>query len=405
MIKVPDPRLRPDVLFLLWAMGHGDDVAVVDSSFLARYPACADLHGSVAHLTDLPVAQAVRAVPSAIQLDTTFITEPVRGISHRDQHPGGEPRIAVQSAVNAAVGFPCPVTEVAPCEFQTQLRNCFAVIVAGAQSPPGAFILRKGLDAAPAGALVRPDRTRPVNRGAVEQRHPASPNRRLLTDRLLVRPWEVTDIAAVYALFSEGQVPELHSLGSPIDDGEAVRALLDRWIADGTSDDPGRGRWAVVSHERATVIGAVSLLPLPTADLDLRVDCCIAPVARGHGYATEACQAIADYAFAGGADEIFAVLRAENRQGAATAHRVGMDWVGRTEKYSGAQLEVYRLRRGDRGLPAWMRSVRPSRDASDPTTGELLGGKDCASNTMKDRSDGGPVVRAAMRRSAPESNG
>ncbi|GEL25680.1 hypothetical protein PSU4_46340 [Pseudonocardia sulfidoxydans NBRC 16205] len=364
MIKVPDPRLRSDVLFLLWAMAHGDDVAVVDSSFFARYTACANLHGSVAQLTDFTVAQVVHAVLSAIQLDTTFITEPVRQIRYRDQHPGAEHRIAVQAAVNAAVGFPCPVTDVAPSEFQAQLKNCFAVIVTGDQCPPGAFILRKGLDVAPADALVRPDRATPVTRSAVDERYPSVPDRRILTDRLLVRPWEVTDVAALFALFSEGQVPELHSGGTPIDDGEAARTLLDRWITDGANNDPGRGRWAVVSQESAAVIGAASLLHLPTADLDVHVDCRIAPVARGRGYAAEACRAIAHYAFAVGTDEIFAVLRAENRQGAATANRVGMDWVGQTEKYGGAQLEVYRLRRGDLGLPAWMRSVRPSLSTS-----------------------------------------
>jgi len=38
---------------------------------------------------------------------------------------------------------------------------------------------------------------------------------------------------------------------------------------------------------------------------------------------------VAHYAFASGADEIFAVVRPRNAQGAATARRVGMEWVGR----------------------------------------------------------------------------
>ena len=54
---------------------------------------------------------------------------------------------------------------------------------------------------------------------------------------------------------------------------------------------------------------------------------------------------MAHYAFASGVDEIFAVVRPRNARGAATARRVGMEWVGETDKYYALTLQVYRLRR------------------------------------------------------------
>ena len=59
----------------------------------------------------------------------------------------------------------------------------------------------------------------------------------------------------------------------------------------------------------------------------------LAPHAWGRGIAAEAGHAVAHHAFASGLDELFAVVRSQNSRGAATAQRVGMEWVGETEKY------------------------------------------------------------------------
>jgi RimJ/RimL family protein N-acetyltransferase len=104
-------------------------------------------------------------------------------------------------------------------------------------------------------------------------------------------------------------------------------------------------------HETGEVVGGVTLLPLPPFEIDLQVGWQIAPKAWGNGFATEAGHAVAHYAFDAGLDEIFAVVRSQNVKGAATARRVGMEWVGVTEKYYDRTLEVYRLRRGDLDLP------------------------------------------------------
>lgn len=77
----------------------------------------------------------------------------------------------------------------------------------------------------------------------------------------------------------------------------------------------------------------------------------VAPNAWGSGFATEAGHAVAHHAFEAGLDEIFAVVRPQNVRGAATARRVGMEWVGVTKKYYDLELHVYRIRRGDLDIP------------------------------------------------------
>jgi hypothetical protein len=41
---------------------------------------------------------------------------------------------------------------------------------------------------------------------------------------------------------------------------------------------------------------------------------------------------------------VFAVVRLGNTRGVATARRVGMEWVGETDKYYGLAMQVYRIR-------------------------------------------------------------
>jgi RimJ/RimL family protein N-acetyltransferase len=71
------------------------------------------------------------------------------------------------------------------------------------------------------------------------------------------------------------------------------------------------------------------------------------PGAWGHGYATEAGRALARWAFSQGTDEILAVVRPANRRALATVRRIGMEWVGETEKYYNLRLQVFRLRAAD----------------------------------------------------------
>ncbi|MCO1659933.1 RbsD/FucU domain-containing protein [Pseudonocardia humida] len=156
MIKSPDPRLPSDVLFLLWAMGHGDEVAVVDPSYFTDADGDEHVAGTVVRMDGVDVAQAMRAVLSGLQLDTTFVAHPVRQIRRGGSRPRHRLRRAVQVEVDEALGFSCPITAVAEPEFRAQVQNCYALIVTGDARRRGAFIVRKGLDVTPDSVLLPP---------------------------------------------------------------------------------------------------------------------------------------------------------------------------------------------------------------------------------------------------------
>lgn len=173
---------------------------------------------------------------------------------------------------------------------------------------------------------------------------------RIHTPRLLLRPWAPDDAAAALAVYGTDEVARWLAPAMERVAGEtAMRALLDGWIAEYASLEPPQGRWAIERRETGEVVGGVVLLPLPPYRGDLEIGWQLAPSAWGEGLAAEAGHAVAHQAFESDAavEELFAVVRPRNARGAATARRVGMDWVGETDKYYDLALQVYRLRKAD----------------------------------------------------------
>jgi [ribosomal protein S5]-alanine N-acetyltransferase len=132
-------------------------------------------------------------------------------------------------------------------------------------------------------------------------------------------------------------------------DAEAMRLLLEGRVAEDARQLTPAGRWAVELREDGQVVGGASLQPLPP-DEEFEIGCALHPQAWGHGYATETGLALARWAFDQGIEQVIALVRPANIRAAATARRIGMEWVGETEKYHGLRLQEYRLRPGD--LPA-----------------------------------------------------
>ena len=56
---------------------------------------------------------------------------------------------------------------------------------------------------------------------------------------------------------------------------------------------------------------------------------------------------MAEWAFDQGIEQVIALVRPANSRAAATVRRIGMEWIGETEKYHGLRLQVFRLRPGD----------------------------------------------------------
>ena len=185
--------------------------------------------------------------------------------------------------------------------------------------------------------------------------------------RLQFAPWTTSDAEAALSIFGDGEVARwLAPAMDRITDLAAMRDLVSGWVADDAVVEPPLGRWKITDLAGGHTVGAVSLLALPPDDVDFEIGVQIARRWWGNGYAGEAGDAIAHYAFDAGADEVFAVARPANHRAAAAARRMGMDWVGQTEKYYNTRLDVFRLRRYDLDLPAV--ATPPEAEQTDEVT-------------------------------------
>ena len=171
----------------------------------------------------------------------------------------------------------------------------------------------------------------------------------ITTPRLRLRAWEQGDAAAALDVYGSQEVSRwLAPAMDRITDLGQMRAVVDRWLASppGLQGRP-NGRWVIEEIASRRAVGSAQILPLPPEGEDLQLGYQLAPWAWGRGFAVEAGHALAHYAFSNGEEEVFAVVRPLNDRGARAARRIGMEWVGETDKYYDMRLQVFRLRKGD----------------------------------------------------------
>jgi RimJ/RimL family protein N-acetyltransferase len=170
---------------------------------------------------------------------------------------------------------------------------------------------------------------------------------RLVTERLVLRPWTADDAGAALTSYGDAEVarwlaPAMDRLG----DEEAMRVVLQQWIAEDERMLTPAGRWAIELRKDGSLIGGATLLPLPPDD-EYEIGWQLRRDAWGHGYATETGRALAERAFEQGLEQVIAVVRSANTRAVATVRRIGMEWTGETEKYHSLRLQEYRLRPAD----------------------------------------------------------
>jgi RimJ/RimL family protein N-acetyltransferase len=169
----------------------------------------------------------------------------------------------------------------------------------------------------------------------------------LLTERLALRPWQADDAEAAFSSYGDPRVAHwLAPAMGQVPDIDAMSHVLTRWVAEDQQMQPPAGRWAIERREDKQLIGGATLLPLPPDD-EFEIGWQLHPDAWGHGYGVEAGLALAQWAFLQGIEQVIAVVRPANERAAATVRRLGMEWVGETEKYHDLRLQVYRLRPAD----------------------------------------------------------
>jgi RimJ/RimL family protein N-acetyltransferase len=143
---------------------------------------------------------------------------------------------------------------------------------------------------------------------------------RIVTERLVLRRAGPDDLAAMHAIMSDARAMRYWST-PPHPDVNTTREWLDSMIDSppGTSDD------FIVERDGA-VIGKMGAWRLPD------IGYLLAPAAWGQGYATEALNAFATYAFARGIDFLTADVDPRNAASLALLARAGFVETGRAAK-------------------------------------------------------------------------
>ncbi len=167
----------------------------------------------------------------------------------------------------------------------------------------------------------------------------------LETGRTRLRPWRVEDADRFLDTYSRWEVARwLGSAPTLLRSRDDAITRIERW-AERTSPTPLRGLWAVERKDDGRVAGTVLLAPLPDADGEVEVGWHLHPDSWGSGLATESAGALLDAAFAEGLTEVLAVVLPGNAASMAVCARLGMTHHGLTDRYYGAEMELFRLTR------------------------------------------------------------
>lgn len=145
MLKGIDPVLSADLLWVLAAMGHGDDLAVVDANHPAEAMARATVSGRLVRLPGLAIERVMAAVLSVLPVDD-FLPDPIRRMEVVGD-PGAIPDVQrqVQAVVDGAAGRVLPMAGIERFAFYEAEKRAFAVVQAGDPRPYGCFLIRKGV--------------------------------------------------------------------------------------------------------------------------------------------------------------------------------------------------------------------------------------------------------------------
>ena len=143
MLKGINPLLNADVLHVLRAMGHGDDLIIADTNFPSDSVARQTVYGRLLRI-DAPAADVVQAVLSVMPIDT-FVNDAAARMEVVDEPETILPVMEeVQSQVSA-MGGPNPMLPIERFSFYDRAKQAYAVIQTGERRFYGCFAFRKGV--------------------------------------------------------------------------------------------------------------------------------------------------------------------------------------------------------------------------------------------------------------------
>lgn len=162
----------------------------------------------------------------------------------------------------------------------------------------------------------------------------------LSTRRLLLRSWVQDDARFLLDLESlpetirylGAQAQVMQSLGQAEESIHRRRAV----------QAEGMGIWAITARGTGELLGNLLCKPLEgysqETDPVIEIGWHLHPKFQGNGYATEAAQAVIDYAQASGLTALSALVDPANEASIKVCHRLGFEQVNLTEEYYGQPM-------------------------------------------------------------------
>jgi L-fucose mutarotase len=144
MLKNIDPLLTPELLSVLAAMGHGDELAVTDANFPADSVARGTCHGRAISIAGASMPEVVAAIVSVLPLDE-FVDAPVRRMAI-DVTPDELPEVQqeVQAVIDEVSGRHWPMGALERFAFYEAARESYAVVLTGERRFYGNVLIKKG---------------------------------------------------------------------------------------------------------------------------------------------------------------------------------------------------------------------------------------------------------------------
>ena len=143
MLKGINPLLNADVLHVLRAMGHGDDLIIADTNFPSDSVARQTVYGKLLRI-DASAEDVVQAVLSVMPIDE-FVDDAAARMEVVDDPKAILPVMAeVQDKVSAANG-PNPMLPIERFAFYDRAKKAYAVVQTGERRFYGCFAFRKGV--------------------------------------------------------------------------------------------------------------------------------------------------------------------------------------------------------------------------------------------------------------------
>lgn len=139
MLKHIDPLLSPELLFTLRAMGHGDEIALVDGN----YPGLTDAHRLI-RLDGHGVIPVLNAVLSVLPIDE-FVDEAIFRATVKQDRDTLDP--VHQEMVDCCARHvpDIKVVPLLPKDFYARVKGAHALIQTSEPRLYGNIILRKGV--------------------------------------------------------------------------------------------------------------------------------------------------------------------------------------------------------------------------------------------------------------------